>query len=42
MIKKIESFIGRFIWVGSGILRIALQELKNEQAGAELSQTQSN
>ena len=29
MIEKIESLIGRFIWSGSGILRIALHELKH-------------
>ena len=31
MINKIESFIGKFIWTGSGILRIALQELKHDK-----------
>ena len=36
-VKKIESIIGKFIWSGSGLLRIALDELKNDKGSGGLN-----
>ena len=37
MVKKFEALMGKFIWNFSGILRIAIDEIKNGKLGGGLN-----
>ena len=37
LVKKMESIIGKYLWAGSGVLRVALEDLKNNKINGGLN-----